>query len=288
MWPVGDSTCTTSTGSAIRATSNTSACCNSERHCPRLAAWSPSISTQSGLTRDRVLATAFRLLDCGHFRIGGEVYAESNGSFGLSTLRREHVHRHGDELVFEYTAKSGLARVERIDDEILLDVVTSLRRRRGGDIDELLVYRDGRSWHRVDQRRDQRLREGRPRPADLSQGLPHLAWHGARVRRGRRRVAAASRRTPVWSKTAQDKAIRRAVVAVAENLGNTPTVCRGSYINPRVIELFREGVTIDRAVSRLQRDRAGGKEPDRLDRDSLAAIGRAPTVERAVLKLLDD
>ncbi len=78
------------------------------------------------------------------------------------------------------------------------------------------------------------------------------------------------------------------MVAVAENLGNTPTVCRGSYINPRVIELFREGVTIDRAVSRLQRDRAGGKEPDQLDRDSLVTIGRAPTVERAVLKMLDD
>ena len=242
---------------------------------------------QSGLTRERVLATAFRLLDCGHFRIGGEVYAEANGSFGLSTLRREHVHRQGDELVFEYIAKSGLARVERIDDEILLDVVSSLRRRRGGDVDELLVYRDGKQWHRATSA------EINAYVKDVL-GLQISAkdfrtWHGTVL--GAVAVADESLRHPkdtVWSKTAQDKAIRRAVVAVAENLGNTPTVCRGSYINPRVIELFREGVTIDRAVSRLQRDRAGGKEPDQLDRDSLVTIGRAPTVERAVLKMLDD
>ena len=69
--------------------------------------------TASGLTRERLLATAFRLLDAGHFRIGGEVYAESNGSYGLSTLRREHVRRQHGLLVFEYIAKSGVTHTER-------------------------------------------------------------------------------------------------------------------------------------------------------------------------------
>jgi hypothetical protein len=78
------------------------------------------------------------------------------------------------------------------------------------------------------------------------------------------------------------------VVAVAENLGNTPAVCRGSYINPRVIELFRDGVTVERAVSRVLRtmDRSGG-DPSRTV-GLLPSIAAAPSVERAVLKMLAD
>ena len=105
--------------------------------------------TDSKLSRERVLATAFRLLDAGHFRIGGEIYAETNGSYGLSTLRREHVRRQHGLLVFEYVAKSGVAHTERIDDPILLETVGALMRRRGGGFDELLVYRDGRDWRKV-------------------------------------------------------------------------------------------------------------------------------------------
>ena len=88
--------------------------------------------TASGLNRERLLATAFRLLDAGHFRIGGEVYTETNGSYGLSTRRRQHLRRQHGLLVFEYVAKSGVAHTERIDDPILLETVradTSARRR---------------------------------------------------------------------------------------------------------------------------------------------------------------
>lgn len=66
------------------------------------------------MPRERALATAFRLLDLGHFRIGSDVYAETNGSFGLSTLRRDHVRRQGKSLIFEFVAKSGLDRIERM------------------------------------------------------------------------------------------------------------------------------------------------------------------------------
>jgi DNA topoisomerase IB len=58
-----------------------------------------------GMPRDRALATAFRLLDLGFFRIGGESYAEQNGSYGLATILREHVRVEGDQIIFEYTAK---------------------------------------------------------------------------------------------------------------------------------------------------------------------------------------
>jgi DNA topoisomerase IB len=140
--------------------------------------------TTPSLTRDRALATAFRLLDCGHFRIGGEVYAETNGSFGLSTLRRDHVHRQDGALLFQYVAKSGVEHIERIADPVLVENVGAMLRRRGGDVDELLVYRDGRTWRRVTSEGHQLLRQGRPPIGSERQGLPHLARHGAGRRGG--------------------------------------------------------------------------------------------------------
>lgn len=84
------------------------------------------------LGRDLVLATAFRLLDRGHFRVGSAAYADRYGSYGLSTLRRDHVQRRRGTLVFSYVAKGGLGRVERIEDPDLLDTVGALLRRRAG------------------------------------------------------------------------------------------------------------------------------------------------------------
>jgi DNA topoisomerase IB len=243
---------------------------------------------ESSLTRERVLGTAFRLLDRGHFRIGGELYAETNGSYGLSTLRRDHVHRRGGALVFEYVAKSGLDRVERIDDPVLLDVMGSLLRRRGGDIETLLVYRDGRQWRRVTS--DDINSYVKQVVALEVSAKDFRTWHGTVL--GSVAMADEQLHHPAdkpWTKTALDKAIRRSVQAVAENLGNTPAVCRGSYINPRAVELFRQGTTIARAVSRVERSMAAELARDELiPADRLPAIGAAPSVERAVLQMLAD
>src|SRR5919206_752042 len=84
-----------------------------------------------GLTRRRVLACAFRLLDLGFFRIGGEDYAEENGTFGLATLRREHVTVHRDgSLTFDYVAKHGLERTLTLTDPQVFAVVSRLARLR--------------------------------------------------------------------------------------------------------------------------------------------------------------
>ncbi|RIJ69991.1 DNA topoisomerase IB [Nakamurella silvestris] len=230
------------------------------------------------LSRERVLATAFRLLDVGHFRIGGEVYAETNGSFGLATIRRDQVRREKSDLVFDYTAKSGLHRIERIHDEILLEVVAPLRARRGGPA-ELLAYREGRSWHRI---------TGEDINTYLKEvtGLEVSAkdfrtWHGTVLAA----VALAQEFAghdpeKVWSQRAKAKAVRQAVVAVSDQLGNTPAVCRTSYINPAVVDAFEEGATITSAVLRAER-LLPADAPDPLHMLSLQ-----PTVERAVLKLL--
>lgn len=62
-----------------------------------------------GVGRERVLACAVRLLDLGFFRIGSEEYAEDNGTYGLATMRREHVRLHRDVVTFDYPSKGGQA-----------------------------------------------------------------------------------------------------------------------------------------------------------------------------------
>jgi hypothetical protein len=100
-----------------------------------------------GLTRDRVLAAAVRLVDLGFFRPDGEEYAEENGTFDLATIRKEHVHLTRGQLLFEYTAKSARHREQAIAADRVCTVVRGLKRRRSGD--QLLVFRSGPRWHDV-------------------------------------------------------------------------------------------------------------------------------------------
>src|SRR4051812_4992981 len=97
-----------------------------------------------GVTRERVLACAVRLLDRGFFRVGGEDYAVENESYGLATIHKRHVKLlDGDALVFDYPAKSGQRRIQSIVDPEVHGIVAELKRRRGGS-PELLAYREGR------------------------------------------------------------------------------------------------------------------------------------------------
>ena len=102
------------------------------------------------LTRERVLACAVRLLDRGFFRVGSEQYAAENESYGLATMRKEHVTLDPEHygMVFDYKAKSGKRRIQGVVDPAAFDVVAALKRRRGGG-PELLAYKNGRSWSDV-------------------------------------------------------------------------------------------------------------------------------------------
>ncbi|HEY2692369.1 MAG TPA: DNA topoisomerase IB [Streptosporangiaceae bacterium] len=220
-----------------------------------------------GLTRERVLAAAVRLIDLGFFRPGGEEYAEENGTFGLATIRREHVTLSQGQLVFDYTAKGDKHREQAVAEDQVCAVVRSLKRRRGGG-DQLLVYRSGPRWHDVTA-------------ADINDYLREAAggeftakdfrtWHAtvlAAVGLAVSEPAASSDRT-------RQRAVARVVQEVASYLGNTPVVARASYIDPRLIELYERGTTIASALKDLGRDRDFGE---------LATGGHA---ERAVLKLL--
>jgi DNA topoisomerase IB len=189
-----------------------------------------------GMPRERALACAVRLLDLGFFRIGGEEYAESNESYGVATVLREHVSIEGEELVFDFPAKSGQRRVQSIRDPEVKAAIEAMRRRRSGP-DDLLVFREDGAWR--DVRSEDVNAYLREKAGEAFSAKDFRTWHGT--------VLAAvelGREGPPASKGSAERAIRAAVKRVAERLGNTPAVCRSSYIDPRVLDRFRDGKTI--------------------------------------------
>jgi DNA topoisomerase IB len=199
---------------------------------------------QRGMSRERVLACAVRLLDRGFFRIGSEDYALENQTYGLATMQKRHVRlEENGLLVFDYAAKSGKQRVQSIVDPDVYEVVKTLKQRRGGG--ELLAYKNGRAW--VDVRSDQINEYIKDLTGEDSSAKDFRTWHGTVLAA----VALAVSGRAAGSKTARTKAVSRAVKEVAHYLGNTPAVCRASYIDPRVFDRYRDGVTIGGALDRL-------------------------------------
>jgi DNA topoisomerase-1 len=219
-----------------------------------------------GYGRERVLAAAVRLLDVGCFRIGGEEYASGeDATFGLATLRREHVAVVRGAVRFCYPAKGGVQRTIDVVDEPVRRVVRGLLRR-DTDQAELLAYRAGAKWFDV-------------RSPDINTYLREISgidisakdfrtWNGTVLAATLLATAELERGGRPVGETARKRAVSRAMRDVAEYLGNTPTVARASYVDPRVVDLYLDGATI---AATLANTGADARE----------------ALERAVLDLLD-
>ncbi|HVA59498.1 MAG TPA: DNA topoisomerase IB [Mycobacteriales bacterium] len=219
------------------------------------------------LDQERILACAVRLLDLGFFRIGSEEYAEANGTFGLATLEQSHVQVRGQDLVFDYPAKGGRQRVQALVDPVVAEIVRTLQRRRSGG-PALLAYRSGRRWVNL-------------RSTDINDYLKAHAGPGFTAKDFRTWNAtllaaaafAASARAPT-SPSGRQRAVARAYREVAHYLGNTPAVCRSSYVDPRIVDCYLAGETVQ---ATLERWPAG---PETVDGGPLALL------ETAVVRLL--
>jgi DNA topoisomerase I len=204
---------------------------------PRLRRAAARDLAREGMPRERALACAVRLLDLGFFRIGGELYAETNESYGVATLLREHVSVSGGEVVFDFPAKSGQRRVQSIRDRAVREAIETMRRRRGGP-EDLVAYRDRDGWH--DVRSDEINEYIQEKIGEQFSAKDFRTWHGTVLA-----AAELAAVEPPSSKGAAERAIREAIANVAERLGNTPAVCRRSYIDPKVLDRFRSGETIE-------------------------------------------
>jgi DNA topoisomerase I len=192
-----------------------------------------------GYSRARVLACAIRLLDRGFFRIGSEQYTVQNASYGLATMQRSHVTVSADgEMVFDYPAKSGLRRVQAVVDPLAAEIVAGLKRRRGGG-DDLLAYKNGRRWH--DVRSDDINEYLKDATGDDFSAKDFRTWNATVLAA----VALAVSGEVAGTVSGRKRAITRAVKEVAHYLGNTPAVCRASYIDPRVFDAYRGGQVVE-------------------------------------------
>jgi len=183
-------------------------------------------------TRTKVLATVVALLDRTHLRVGNEEYVRANESFGLSTLRDDHVTFKDGALRIRFRGKSGVPHDHTVDDPKLAKIVRECRDVPG---QELFRFVDDRG----DSRRilsgdvNAYLREVVGEPVTAKE---FRTWAGT--------VAAAERLAKAEraeSKAALARAVAAVVKEVAAVLGNTPAVCRKSYIHPAVLTAFEKG-----------------------------------------------
>jgi DNA topoisomerase IB len=220
--------------------------------------------------RERVLACAVRLLDRGFFRIGSEEYTVQNESYGLATMRKSHVTLGDDgEMVFDYPAKSGQRRIQAVVDPEASAIVAALKRRRGGS-GELLAYKVGRRWR--DVRSEDINTYIKQATGDDFSAKDFRTWNATVLAA----VALSVSGQVAASTTGRKRAITRAIREVAHYLGNTPAVCRASYIDPRVFDAYRAGLVIGRPLM----------EAAATERGELPIHHRA--VEEAVLDLINE
>jgi DNA topoisomerase IB len=214
------------------------------------------------MTKDKACAAAVRLLDLGCFRIGSDAYANGE-SFGLTTLERRHVRRIRNTLVFEFTGKSGIDHRIEVDDEPSRQAIETMRRRRDRS-PRLLAFRDGRRWVELDASTvNEYLRE---RTGEDLTAKDFRTWHATVLAA----AALAQSEEPGDTKASRKRAVKKAIEEVSEFLGNTPAIARASYVDPRVVDLYEDGVTIGGAIGRNLED------PD----------ARQAALERAVRRLL--
>ncbi len=263
------STCTTAAWRTRRDQQKFDEMLDFARALPRLRKVIRKDLAAGELDRRQVLACALRLLDRGFFRIGSEDYAEQNDSYGLATILKSHVSLVPGAVRFDYVAKSGQRRIQEIDDQDVVRIVTALKRRRGGG-EELLAYRKGAGGSTSPRRtststsRKRRAAISPRRTSAPGTGPCSPPWRSRSTRTKREAVRPTKR------------AITEAVKVVAGFLGNTPAVARASYIDPRVFDRYLSGWTIAPALE--ESDDAYG-----LGRESSRRV-----IEEAVVDLIEE
>jgi DNA topoisomerase-1 len=198
------------------------------------------------LPRRRVLAAVVRLLDRSLIRVGNPEYARINGSYGATTMRARHAAVRGRRVLLDFRGKAGRRHSVEVDDRRLAAVVRRCQELPG---QQLFAY--------IDREGEQRLVAS----DDVNDYLHEIAGEDTSAKDFRTWGASvlafdALRRAPVpTSEAARKRAVAEIVRGVAADLGNTPAVCRASYIHPRIFDAYEMGeldqLDLPRATRRL-------------------------------------
>lgn len=186
-------------------------------------------------SREKVLACMVRLIDTAYFRPGNADYAAENQSYGLTTMRSRHLSIEGDELIFRYTGKGGQEQEKHVEDERLARIVAELDDIPGREIFKYFDS-DGRKMDVDSGDLNSYIRE--VMGEDFS-AKDFRTWAGTSL------AALALDELGIADNVKQAEAnVREAVRSVAKRLGNTPTVTKSSYVDPRVIQCYLDGRTL--------------------------------------------
>ena len=187
-----------------------------------------------GLPREKVLACILRILSTCFLRPGSQVYADENQSYGIATLRRQHVTVRGATVRFDFPGKSGQRQQREMTDRRVARIVRELLRVPGREVFKYLVE-DG---HPVDIRRRHINAYIKEVMGERFSAKDFRTWAGTLI------CACALARAGVDSSETRPQRKRKVVAAIKETaaqLGNTPAVCRASYIDPGVLSNFERG-----------------------------------------------
>ena len=226
-----------------------------------------------GVPRERVLATAVRILDQTFMRVGNSEYARENGSFGLTTLRSRHVEVVGSRILFRFRGKSGKDHEVDVRDRRLARVVTRLEHLPG---QELFRYLDDEGEPRAIGSEDVNAYLGEISGEDLT-AKDFRTWAGT-VLAARALAELGSARNERVAR----KRIVQAVDVVAARLGNTRAICRKCYVHPAIIDAYEAGglpATLRRRESWPLDARNGrGRDVDSRDTARRPSAGRVKAV----------
>ena len=207
------------------------------------------------IDRDRALAAAVELLDRTHIRVGGERYAERNGSYGLATLRSRHVEVAGGTVRLRFRGKGGSEHDLAVHSAALARAVAQMDALPGR---EILSYVD-EDGEAVDVRAADINDWIKEHMGEEFSAKDFRTWAGT--------VAAAVALDgvgPLEGSAERRRAVARVCRVAAELLGNTPAVCRASYIDPRVIDHYLDGRTISTLAGEVERRMKDGHSSQEL------------------------
>jgi DNA topoisomerase I len=214
-----------------------------------------------GLPREKVLATIVRLLERTRVRVGNKEYAKANGSFGLTTLRNRHANVAGSELRLDFRGKGGKAHTIGLKDDQLAKIVRRCRDLPGY---ELFQYLDENHQPQAIDSSDVNAYLRETTGQDFT-AKDFRTWAGTLLA-----VRALVGMGDCTTQTRAKKNILGAIKVVAENLRNTPAICRKSYIHPTVLEAYSDGYLAQLCRLHL----AGSSRPSRLESMILRLLRR--------------
>jgi DNA topoisomerase-1 len=231
------------------------------RALPRIRRRTERDLRRRGLPREKVLALVVRLLEETLIRVGNDEYARENRSFGLSTLRSRHASVHGSQVRFTFRGKGGKEHEIDVRDRRLARLVKRCQELPGQELFQYLDA-DGDRVNVTSSDVNDYLREV---SGDDFTAKDFRTWAGT--------VAAAmalQELTAIDDEAGRKKAVVRAIEQVAQQLGNTPTVCRACYVHPEVIDRYLDGTMVE-ALQR--RARGVGRGSHALKAGEAAVLG---------------